>query len=343
MRLLLLVPLFVVMFFYSCALPAQGKKKPRNVVIKYEPEKEKHYKLIPLATLDYDTVNGVCRPMLSEGGILTYEKNRNSILVYDTNEVIAKIQKFVRDVDREAVNIRVQVDFLGTGATGRDLIKVERKYPRGSGASRNTVLAYKNGKLVKPKQVNISVGKNRGTSTRNTSQFIMTKSGFPASLWVGKTMVDPSWLNNVVIRPNIIVMGRGSPIIIPTPDTDFKWANVGASLKVLPRYNESGIIDVEVYPEVSFIDGKGKRRAVKVQQMVTKVRVQDGQRIYIGGMISAKKDMYVKLFGPEFFSGKSDMDILDMYLTATAVKPSGGRLNNINRRDGRPEMFRRRY
>jgi type II secretory pathway component GspD/PulD (secretin) len=342
MRLFLLISLFSLLVFPFTS-QAQ-KKKPRNVVVKYEPEKEKHYKLIPLATLDYDTVNNICRPMLSEGGILTHEKNRNSILVYDTNEVIAKIQKFVREVDREAVNVRIQVDFLGTGSSSRDLIKVERKYPKGTKAGPNTVLVYKNGKLIKPKEVNISVGKNRGTSTRNTSQFIMTKSGCPASLWVGKTMVDPSWLNNVVIRPNIVVMGGGSPIIIPTTDTDFKWANVGASLKVLPHYNDSGIIDVEVYPEVTFLDGKGKHQAVKVQQMVTKVRVRDGQRIYIGGVVSAKKDMYMKLFGPEFFSGRGEMDIVDMYLTATAIKPSGRRLNNINNiRDGRPEMFRKRY
>jgi hypothetical protein len=157
-------------------------------------------------------------------------------------------------------------------------------------------------------------------------------------------MVDPSWLNNVVIRPNIVVLGGGSPIIIPAPDTDFKWANVGASLKVLPKYNDNGIIDVEVYPEVTFLDGKGKHQAVKVQQMITKVRVSDGQRIYIGGMVSAKRDMYVKLFGPEFFSSHGGMDIVNMYLTATAIKPSGRRLNNnINVKDGRPEMFRKRY
>lgn len=319
LKVFLIILATVQLCQYGLKAQEQAKKTSYRI-----PE-EKHYKLLPLGASSFETVEKVCRSMMSEDGILTYEKNRNSILVYDTQKVIDKVDRFLRGIDREIVNIRINIDFVGSGSSQNDLIQV--KTPFGEGRGKRPALIYRNGRLIKPKSTNVTLRQQRGTSTNNTSQFIVTKSGSPASIWKGKTVVDPSWLNNVILRPNVIIMSKDSTYVIPSEDPDIKWANVGASLQVLPYYYDDGTIDVEIYPSVSVIDGKGKRRAVKVTQMVSKVRVRSGQRIYIGGIISGKSEMYRNLFGPDFFSSKGGMNITDMYLTATAINPRGMPIN----------------
>ncbi len=167
------------------------QQKPKSVVIK--PKGEFKYKLIPLKSLDFATVEKVCRPLLSSEGILTYEEKRGSILVGDYAENVDKIMKFMSDIDTDAVNIRIDVDFLNTGSGGSGNLDVKVGY--GKGVKPNQVIIV-DGKVVKPKSIDISASNNSDTNIRNTSQFIVTKSGFPASLFVGKTIADPSWLYN---------------------------------------------------------------------------------------------------------------------------------------------------
>lgn len=328
--LFLFLSVFAFVPSFLCGQDVTAEKNSSGtIVIKRMPEK--HYKLIPLNTMDFQTVENLCRPMMSEGAVLTYEKHRNAILVYDTKEVIDKITKLLADTDQEAVNIRIDIDFMNSGGGGGTEIRIDRNYGGKGGKNPQPLIVMKDGKVQKPQEIKIKkFGVTNDRSSDNTSQFLMTKSGFPASLWVGKTIVDPSWLENLkyMLRPTIIAQSGGGVFVAPGTTPDFKWANVGASMKVLPVYKDNGTIDVEIYPEVSYIDGKGKNKAVKVEQLATKVNVADGQRIYIGGVISSKREEYINVFGPEFFKSSSRGNALDMYLTATALKPSGKKVKS---------------
>ena len=55
---------------------------------------EQSYKLIRIRSLEFSTIEKICKLWLSENGILTYEKKRGSIVVYDYDDIIEKIQKF---------------------------------------------------------------------------------------------------------------------------------------------------------------------------------------------------------------------------------------------------------
>ncbi|GEM_PF-1634782 len=326
-RISIILFLFIIAVFSFCAdeaAPAAGdnpdnaadQKKPKTVVIK--PTGEFKYKLIPLKSLDFSTVDSVCRPMLSKDGILTYEEKRGSILVGDTPEVIAKIMKVLEDIDPEAANIRIDIDFMNTGSGASGGVNVEVGY--GKGIKPNQVIIV-DGKVVKPKSIDIKASNNSDTNIRNNSQFITTKSGYPASLFVGKTIADPSWLYNYKLFAPTVVVGGGSTIIIPnTPG--FVMRDVGSKLMVLPRLRDDGLIDVEIYPEVSYIDGKGAKKSVRVESIVTQLTVQEGQRISIGGAVSSQKEFYKNLFGPQFLSIDNKTNVLDMYLKATVLKPA---------------------
>ena len=290
-------------------------------IIRYEPEKEKHYKMLPLGASTFDAVKPIIKDMMSKDGILTHEPARQSVLIYDTDEVIKKVSEFLRQLDMSIVNIRIDVEFAGSASGGNDAITVTPDY----GDKSKKPQPWQVNK--KPKGADVKIVSRRTNSTSTTSQFIVTKSGSPASIWVGKTMIDPTWLRYATQRPDIIIVTPGGATRIQGADTDVKWANVGASLEVLPFYYDDGTIEVELYPVISCLDGKGRRQSVKVQQLSTKVRVRNGQKVFIGGLISGKKDQYSNLFGPDFFSRRSGVDATNIYLTATAVNSGGGILS----------------
>ncbi|HBC85776.1 MAG TPA: hypothetical protein DCZ94_02355 [Lentisphaeria bacterium] len=305
----------IQLFSADETVPAADQKKPKTVVIK--PTGEFKYKLIPLKSLDFTTVESICKPLLSEGGILTYEEKRGSILVGDAPEVIAKIVKILEDIDPDAVNIRIDIDFLNTGSGAGGGVNVEVGY--GPGVKPNQII-INNGKVVHPKTYSVSASKKSDTTIRNNSQFITTKSGFPATLFVGQTIADPSWLNNYKFLPPTVVVTPASTVIIPTAP-GFLMRDVGSKLMVLPKLRDDGLIDVEIYPEVSYIDGKGANQAVRVENIVTKLTVEEGQRISIGGVVSSNQNFYKNLFGPQFLAVDNKTNVLDMYLKATVMKP----------------------
>ncbi len=304
--------------------PAADVKAKKNVVIKWDPENREVSELIPLKYMDYKTVEQVCRPWLSKTGTMGHLPERQAVIVHDFKKIADKIRKFIEDAEAPLagiadVNIRIDVDFEGSSKSSRANLYGKLNYPPGTPPG---TIVIKNGKVVKPDSISIGATQNSGYSTDNVSQFIVTMSGRPASLWVGKTIVDPSWMNYCQFTPTVYIpAGGGATVIVPGNNPDIVWANVGSSLWVRPTYLGNNLIEVEVFPVVSCLDGKGKRQNIKVQSVSTTVTVRDGQRISIGGVVNSKKDFYTSFFGPEFISGDGRTSVLDIYLTARVMKP----------------------
>ena len=77
---------------------------------------------------------------------------------------------------------------------------------------------------------------------------------------------------------------------------------------------------MEVFPVVSYLDGKGKKQAVRVESVSTRVTVKSGFKINIGGIVKGKNDFYSSFFGPNFIGEDNNTNLLDMYLTATVIE-----------------------
>jgi type II secretory pathway component GspD/PulD (secretin) len=291
--------------------------KKNNVVIKYVPEEKLITEKIYFETLDYGTIKAQCDKMLSPDGYILYVPERNVLIVHDTAKTIDKIRELVEVVDMPSVNIRIEIGSTNMGSSPNDSLSVDIGYdnPKEKGK-----LVIVDGKIVKPKTITIDANKGTQTNTRNNSSWIVTQSGKAASLFVGKEIVDPSWLNNYKLVPTVIVTGGGSVVTVPGNLSDFRWRNVGTSLKVLPTLKDNGLIDVEVYPELSYLDGKGKREAVKVEGVSTRLTVREGQIIPLGGVIDEHREFYYNLFGPEF-KRTGGGGVLNMTLKATILRP----------------------
>lgn len=289
--------------------------------LKLGAQNKKEYKLISLRNVDYTVLDQVCRPWLGKGAVLVHEKKRNSVLVYAKPETIVRIRKFIDQAATPEVNIRIDIEKRGIESS--DSGRVAYRYNKPI-----RVVTYKNGKKT------VSYGKHKGQNrqrlilqsrskrtTSNSLQFLITKSGSPASLWVGKTVADPSWLREVRPKKEVVLGSDSYTIITDPPEFETKMVNVGVSLYVLPRYLGNDLIEVEVYPEITQIVGKGKRKNLKVTSLSTKVIVKNGARVYIGGVVNQKRQAYRNLFGPDFFKRKGISETMDMYITATVLKP----------------------
>ena len=319
----------------SFAEEAKEPTKPAPVVVNYEPRQVT--KIIPLMSVSYSTIDTICRPMLSPTGTMAYLPERESVVIFDYEGNAEKIAGIIGKIDLPPVNVRIEVDFIGTSDGRKDRLSGKVSY-KGHPTADNSVI-IKDGKVVKPDSIVISAGQQSDIGTRNTSQFILTRSGSPAQLWVGKTIVDPSWLRYRPLRPTIGVIAPGGGfVIVPGPDNDIVWRDVGSSLYVLPTYLGNGRIDLEVYPVVSYLvdepeekvprsgRAKPKRKnyqSVRVEDISTRLTLQSGQRVSMGGVIDSNKNFYRNLFGPDFLSRDDKNSILDMYIRATVVDPGG--------------------
>lgn len=142
-----------------------------------------------------------------------------------------------------------------------------------------------------------------------------------ASLGMLATALHKSGDANVLSTPNLqtldneearIVVGQNIPIITGTqlsssntnPFTTVERKDVGIKLKIRPQISEAGAITLTVAQEVSSIDSTvdtdGTGIATKVRTIETKVLVDDGQIVVLGGLIEDRvtnNDFKVPLLG----------------------------------------------
>jgi len=283
----------------------------RNVVITRDKKDDLIVKRLPLLAVEYDEIEPFCRDLLSTDGHLGYLQSIHSVVVRDYPANVEKVRAFLAEVDRAPVNVRIEVEFLNAEMS-RDLgvdvvLDGDRSGPK---------IVIENGKIVKPKSVTVSAHQHSGETTRNTRQHVMSVSGRPARLWVGRTIPDPGWLNRHRFCP---VGARGRAVRWLAPG-EIVWRDVGSALYVMPTAYDDGTVDVEVFPVVTYVDGKGERRTVRVEEVQTRVRVRDGQRVQIGGGDNSTREFMTKLFGPEMFAKGKTSSSLGIYLTPHVLR-----------------------
>lgn len=332
--ILLIFSHFAILAAENASVDEDGKQdlpKKNNVVIKYEPKEELITEKILYETLDYSTIKEQCEKLLSPDAYILTLPERNMIIVHDTAAKIAKIRELIGIVDSPAVNIRIDIISTNTGSAPNDRFSADIKHNDPKEKSKIVIVDKK---IQKPKEINIDIVKGEQRTTRNNSTFLVTQSGKPASIFAGKEIVDPNWLLNYKLVPTVIVVGGGGVVKIPGSTPDFVWRNVGSSLKILPILKDNGMIEVQVYPEISYIDGEGKKQAVKVESVTTTLTVANGQTIPLGGVIDKHREFYYNLFGPEF-RRTGGGGVLDMQLKATVIPPrnAGSEISPATKKD----------
>lgn len=302
----------------------QTKKKDATAAASYTS------RTFALEGMSYREFLLAANPLLSDNGEVSYNAQKHTVTVIDSPAVIGKVAALIEHGKQNVYNVRVTVDYIGASADDQTRLNIhDKKKPR------QQPFRYENGKFVTPKNAVVVANVKRDTGTSNHSMTLLTGNGFPASLWSGTVQLDPSWLEAQTLIPDMVILIPGNQpqvITIPQFSTDFKWAEVGSKLMIAPTYHpETGNVTVEVYPRLSWIEGKTKRQQnVKIQSLSTTITVKEGQRVMIGSILDNKKNDYINLFGPEFFRSGSKFSVTDIYIKCEALKPGDPRNARLN-------------
>lgn len=146
----------------------------------------------------------------------------------------------------------------------------------GHGAARRNGLRI--GIAGKDFRVRLNASQRRARTSTTERLFITVLSGHEGQIFVGQD----TFVESLVIR---------------TPFGDQVLAErqfVGRSLVVRPRILSGGQVEVELWPRFTV---RGRRGAIDVTQLATKVVVASGQSIVIGGMQTGRDDVGSVLFG----------------------------------------------
>jgi type II secretory pathway component GspD/PulD (secretin) len=273
-------------------------ERQRNIVIKREAQPVSA--VIPLESTTYKELEQFIRPMLTLKGRMGYVTARKAVIVYDQKKNVDQIRNFITEADAPGQNIRIEVEFL-SGRTNSDrnvTADFHRRRPGGA-------LVDVNGNKVRgPRGVDITARDQGLDVEHNAAQQIMTLSGHPARIFVGRRIPDPSYLAQFEFY-NLVSIAHG--IEAEQAPVDMKWTDVGSAMYVLPVLRADGVIEVELIPAVTFVDGEGLERAVRVQEVSTKV-------------IAYSRNFMRELFGPDVFGKTAKTDALQIWMTPTVIE-----------------------
>lgn len=311
------VPVFLLGFFLLLPVARGGEKKaPRNIVIRRNPAGEVVTRLFPLHSLSFDEIEAFCRDFLSRDGRLGYFAARRTLVVHDHQKNVEEIRDFLAKTDREQVMIRVKVEFLQQGTATRG--GVSTTWDKGRNKPK---VIIENGHIRLNTPVSVQGNLQHNKEFRRTVMQVLTASGSPACLKTMRRLPDPAWLEAYRFVP----IYRRYPVRLLPYDAEH-WRDVGSALYVTPTLLDNGLIDLAVFPAVTYIDDRGHRRAVMVQNLQTRIQAANGQSVHIGGGTREMRRFSVQLFGPEF-SANNGGGNLDIRLTPQVVTPHrpGGR------------------
>lgn len=244
--------------------------------------------------------------------ILQADATTNSLIVTAPGHLYSKIRGVIDKLDVrraqvyvEAMIAEVKVSKLGEfgfqwlAAGGNNNIGLGMATVLGSGTSSIASIAsaiVNNDASQAPSGTTLGIFNGDPTSATNR-----------ASLGLLVSALEKSGDANVLSTPNLltldneeakITVGQNIPIITGSQSSSTNGGNpfvtverrdVGIKLRVKPQVSEGGSITLSVFQEVSSVDNSvstnGAGLATKVRTLETKVLVDDGQIIVLGGLI----------------------------------------------------------
>jgi type II secretory pathway component GspD/PulD (secretin) len=239
-------------------------------------------------------LSAVVKSMLSEFGQLQIYPQTNSLIVSDLPEKFPAIEDVIEALDTPIPQISIQADILETNlSTAR---KLGLEYGGADGAM--TSLQPANQSVMFPFGSNVDLPVAYGLLS--VSQFTLVLRAIESS-GDGQYLSRPRLLtlNNKPAEINITAdtaVGIQSASLIAQSGllaTTAERKTTGISLRVTPQVNSGGLITLLIEPNVTrpqtsdffpdkFVDAQTS--AIK-----TSVRVQDGETLLIGGLLSDQK------------------------------------------------------
>ena len=230
--------------------------------------------------------------MPSTNGLVITTIDRK-LVVRGTAEQHQVVVEMLRELDAPPKNIQINVQFNRKGQTSHSEIGWKQKGP----------IIIGDGDIQGSMEGRFSQ-RSRSVS-ENTTQMLVAMDGRRASLRVGETVPQVTWLMEYGYHWGYV------------QQVDIEWRDVGSFLTVEPTIVSPGVIRIKLTPELSGRLENGDRQRIQFTHLTTEVLVGDGQSISIGGFSKDKE------FSSKFFIGRNqgrDVSVTGITLTPHILK-----------------------
>jgi type II secretory pathway component GspD/PulD (secretin) len=213
----------------------------------------------------------------TRGGKVTLLEERRTLVVEDTPEVIARIERLLREIDRQPLQIMIEAKILEVTLDDSENFGVDwtRFFNSGAGsqggtrglADRNTPGLFFN--IVNRNiEVHLNALSNKGRVHTLATPKLLTLENQEAVTNVGDKIGYrlTTTINNVSTE-------------------SIQFLETGVILRVVPSVDVDGRISMKIRPEVSSGTVSGGIPSKKTTEVTTQLVAEDGQSILIAGLI----------------------------------------------------------
>ncbi|MBI3333598.1 MAG: secretin and TonB N-terminal domain-containing protein [Candidatus Omnitrophica bacterium] len=266
-------------------------------------EEEVVTELIPLNFIQADMAMEFLKKEASPTGFMKSDETQNGILITDRASKLEEMKKVLSKIDLPPQQVLIQARLLDITHTDLDNLGFKLSNatfnfnPSGPNVE-DQILKFASGALTLPGPSSdlttdtgtVAVTKGSNTVTATIEALIRNKRV--------KVLASPtvSTLNNVQAK---ITIGEKFPIKETTQTTTgtlqtTRFVDVGITLRVTPRINRAGFIQMQIHPEVSSVSAtltEGPR--ITTREADTTVVVRDRESVIIAGLVK-QEDTRIK-------------------------------------------------
>ena len=240
--------------------------------------------------------------------LIRADRTTNSLVIIAPDHIYNKLRAVIDKLDVRRAQIYVEALIAEINVSRNEELGVQW-----AGGSVNSDRTHGGGALSNLSPTSTNLGTLYSGYLANSLALPQTFSFgiFNGSLGMLATALESNGDGNVLSTPNLlmldneearIMVGQNIPILTGSyttvsgsttnPFQTVERRDVGIVLKIKPQISDSGSITLTVAQEVSSVDNSvdtsGAGIATKVRQIDTKVLVDDGQTIVLGGLIEDK-------------------------------------------------------
>lgn len=236
----------------------------------------------PLGMMDFELAERIAGEIVTKEGKLVPDKSGNRLIVYESDERHAALQKALTQLNVPPKHVRIRVVFQDSSSESRRAMEVGARATVGG-------VSVKTGPQSRTSSVTVVGDQSEATASSLVQQELLVISGGKARLFVGQEVPYADWFWTWGLQQGL---WAGS----------VQWREVGARMVVEP-YVLDRRVRVRLTPEFSYVLD-GRRMTTAIETLTTEVVVEDGQEVDLGGLPTENREFTSRFLTGSTYTGE---------------------------------------
>jgi type IV pilus assembly protein PilQ len=226
--------------------------------------------------------------LLSERGRAQADIRSNTLLITDIPANIEAVREIVAELDKETNQVLVEAKIVEVDTRGQQELGIDWSF----------------GNLDNPSQPTKAGAEITMGPTEPTGSFTIGRLQKGVALEAVLKTLEEDGHAEILSEPSVLISDNETAVIlsgkkIPINTVDqagniiTEFYDVAVKLQVMPHINPNNQVLMDLHPEVSDLSGEATVSGgiiILTSEITTKLLVDDGQTVVIGGVMRSKKD-----------------------------------------------------